>query len=285
MMDGASSYVRPLGSASKGATTVAVHADWKRLRVVVLVLVLGLVTQVLAAQVPAGEQVETFSRIFAFDSTIAGSSPTVLLVSDEPDDTGLEELAAAFRAAGMTVRTTAPSRIAGEISGVSVVYFTRGSVTTEAREVVAEARALSIAAVPELAEAGRVSVALDPGDARMGIVVNAARLAVEGHTLSPQLLKQPWVTVSREATALTATGLPACDVTDFQIPSYPAVAQRVGLEGTVRLRVLVGDDLRPETVEVVDGVKFLDDAAVEAASASTYESEGWCGLAVPFELR
>ena len=53
---------------------------------------------------------------------------------------------------------------------------------------------------------------------------------------------------------------------------YPAMAERLGLEGTAELRMLVGADGRPSNVEVVrsSGHRALDVAAVRRAENFRY---------------
>lgn len=53
---------------------------------------------------------------------------------------------------------------------------------------------------------------------------------------------------------------------------YPAMAERLGLEGTAELRMLVGADGRPSNVEVVrsSGHRALDVAAVRRAEDFRY---------------
>ena len=49
------------------------------------------------------------------------------------------------------------------------------------------------------------------------------------------------------------------------IPSYPAMAQKAGLEGRVVLNVLIGKKGEVERVEIVKSIPMLDEAAVAAA--------------------
>jgi hypothetical protein len=237
------------------------------------------------AQIPAADQVETFTRIFSFDKELSGKTVTVLLVAPDGAPRALEAIRGAFEGAGVRARTAIASRAGDEISGVSVVYFDPGAVTSEAQVAVIRAGALSIAADPQLATAGQVSVALDPRPDRIGIVVSVPRLSAEGHTLSPQLLRQPWVTLAKEVTASGSGTTPPCKVTQFSSPDYPIAARRMGVEGTVHMLVLVGSDLKGERVDVVNSVQFLDETAVRAAMRSEYGTPGWCALAIPFKLQ
>jgi periplasmic protein TonB len=54
-------------------------------------------------------------------------------------------------------------------------------------------------------------------------------------------------------------------VTASVAPAYPEIARQAGIEGTVTLRVLVGEDGRVRQAVVVDGVAVLNEAAIRAA--------------------
>jgi len=54
------------------------------------------------------------------------------------------------------------------------------------------------------------------------------------------------------------------------MPSYPEIAQRLQLEGDVRLKVFVGPDGRVENVEVLRSVPLLDRAAIDAVRKYKY---------------
>jgi TonB family protein len=61
------------------------------------------------------------------------------------------------------------------------------------------------------------------------------------------------------------------------LPSYPAQVARNGWEGTVVLRVLLGNDCRAFSVEVAhsSGHGILDDAAKECVSKWTFRRTRW----------
>lgn len=268
----------PLGSRGV-ASGIALPA----VLVTVLVAVLA-ATAPAKAQIAPADQVETFTRIFAFDRDLGGQTPTVVLVARDDAPGALEPVRAAFAASGARVRTTTASRAAEEIGDASVVYFDAGAVTAAAQRAVAGAGALSIAEEAALARSGQVSVALDPRPDRVGIVVSVPRLSVEKHSLSPQLLRQPWVTLAKESAPAASTADPPCQVTRFATPDYPVAARRMGVEGIVRLRVRVGPDRTGQEIEVLDSVQFLDDTAIRAAERSEYGAPGWCILAIPFKI-
>lgn len=54
-------------------------------------------------------------------------------------------------------------------------------------------------------------------------------------------------------------------------PAYPDVARQAGLEGTVRLRIYVGEDGAVRDVKVLSGDRTLADAAVQAVRQWRYE--------------
>ena len=78
-------------------------------------------------------------------------------------------------------------------------------------------------------------------------------------------------------------------------PAYPRIAQREGWEGTVLLRIMVTPDGHAATVIVQksSGHSVLDDAAIEAAKAGTYEPAtqggkpvaGWATRRFSFNLQ
>ena len=77
-------------------------------------------------------------------------------------------------------------------------------------------------------------------------------------------------------------------------PDYPAAAMRQGLQGTVRLRVLVLPDGSPGTINIEksSGKKLLDDAALAAVQKWKFVPskrgdtpiEGWVSFPVEFSL-
>jgi TonB family protein len=75
---------------------------------------------------------------------------------------------------------------------------------------------------------------------------------------------------------------------------YPDMAKRNSIEGTVRVRVLVGKDGRPSKVQVLEGVnKLLDNEAMRAVQAATYTPakqngvpvSAWLTIPVVFKLK
>ena len=237
-----------------------------------------------AAQVRPEDQVETLARVFSFDRSLSGSTVTVLLVENDGTAGELDEIRASFSGRGLTVRTTSPSSLATDIGSASVVYFAAASVTPEAARVVSSAGALSLSGDPADTESGLVSVAAERLGTRTGIVVSLPRLEEEGHELTAQLLKQPWVRVVRRKVAAAESTLAPCRITKFASPAYPTHARRLGIEGTVTLRVLVDDGGAAGAVEVEESVPQLESAAVRAARKSTYTAPGWCQLRIPFTL-
>lgn len=77
-------------------------------------------------------------------------------------------------------------------------------------------------------------------------------------------------------------------------PVYPAASRRAGEEGTVRLKVLVDERGRPQTVEIVKASGFarLDEAAVQAVRKWRFQAanngsgpvSAWTQVNVTFKL-
>lgn len=75
-------------------------------------------------------------------------------------------------------------------------------------------------------------------------------------------------------------------------PAYPSIAMRLGLEGTVGLRVLVDENGAVVKAEVVRGMEQLDEAAVAGVERWSYRpatKDGvpvkvWIPVTVRFEL-
>lgn len=81
---------------------------------------------------------------------------------------------------------------------------------------------------------------------------------------------------------------------EMKPPNYPPRCLRLGIEGTVRLRVLVGEDGRPQEASIgtSSGDASLDQAALDAVRHWRFEPatrEGvplraWCIVPITFEL-
>ena len=84
----------------------------------------------------------------------------------------------------------------------------------------------------------------------------------------------------------------APEVVSAAQPTYPEMAREAKIEGTVRLRVLVGRDGRVKDMRVERGINFLDDAAKHAVSKWVFKPalrkgspvSAWTDVGVKFEL-
>jgi TonB family protein len=100
--------------------------------------------------------------------------------------------------------------------------------------------------------------------------------------ITPVFYSSPYVALgSREGSGVSAGG-PASGVASdtesgpdlivMPTPVYPKEALRAGVEGTVWIKVLVGEDGEVHDIVVVgDGIAALNDAAVAAASAARFQ--------------
>ena len=84
----------------------------------------------------------------------------------------------------------------------------------------------------------------------------------------------------------------APEVVSAAQPMYPEMAKEAQIEGTVRLRVLVGRDGRVKKERVERGVTYLDDAAKQAVRKWVFKPalrkgspvSAWTDVDVEFEL-
>ena len=63
----------------------------------------------------------------------------------------------------------------------------------------------------------------------------------------------------------------APELVSMNPPNYPEIAREAGVEGTVLVRVLVGDDGFVKDMKIIQSVPMLDDAAVEAAWTAVFK--------------
>jgi protein TonB len=76
-------------------------------------------------------------------------------------------------------------------------------------------------------------------------------------------------------------------------PAYPDIAREAGVEGTVMIRVLVGEDGFVKDMMIVQSVQMLDDAAVNAAQTAVFKPAlqkdkpvaVWMVIPIEFSLR
>jgi protein TonB len=58
-------------------------------------------------------------------------------------------------------------------------------------------------------------------------------------------------------------------------PVYPDLARQAGIEGTVRLKAIIGKDGAPQDLKVLSGESVLADAAFEAVRQWRYQPTRW----------
>jgi TonB family protein len=267
-----------------------------------------LVMAAAAADQPAGVsavlQAETFAKIFSFDRKL-GEIGSVQVLLPRPEPIGgwgapFEALHQAFAALGIAARPVAMGELATELGSSTVVYLVPETATEAVLAAITAAGALSISGSPELAEAGKASVSVDTAGGRAEIVIHLARLGMEQHELSAQLMRVARViregpTAPPAAPAPPAGQLRPARILHIATPDYPAMARRARVQGDVVLRVRVTETGTVEEVELVRGVTQrvgINEAAIEVARGATFEParrdgrpvSSWYTLTIPFRL-
>lgn len=144
--------------------------------------------------VDAERQSSVFKRIFSYDKELRNTEKIiVLVVSATRDGAEAMQVASIFREKGLFPAILATSDLSDDpaaalTAGEAVVYVTAGADTGKAKTFAAGKGFLTISGDPTLAEEGHVSVSVDVAGERPEIVVNLARLQIEGHELSAELL-------------------------------------------------------------------------------------------------
>jgi TonB family protein len=69
---------------------------------------------------------------------------------------------------------------------------------------------------------------------------------------------------------VSASGQENRKLIDQPVPSYPPIARRVGLSGTVKVEVVVAPDGRVKDVKVIGGHPLLVDSTLEALKKWKY---------------
>lgn len=67
-------------------------------------------------------------------------------------------------------------------------------------------------------------------------------------------------------------------------PIYPDEAKRTGIQGSIRMEILVTAEGRVQRIRVVSGTPLIDRAAVDALKQWTFEPAKRKGKAVPFAM-
>ena len=63
----------------------------------------------------------------------------------------------------------------------------------------------------------------------------------------------------------------APELVSMKDPNYPDIAREAGVEGTVLVQVLVGEDGFVKSQRIVQSVSMLDDAAADAAQTAVFK--------------
>ena len=95
---------------------------------------------------------------------------------------------------------------------------------------------------------------------------------------------KPWITI---LASLIFPFLSGCAISNQQSPPYPPQALNNGWSGTVVLRVLVGDNYRPYSVEVAQssGHEILDESAKNCVAKWTFPTKAIGTNTVPISFK
>ncbi|HVO73605.1 MAG TPA: YfiR family protein [Ignavibacteriaceae bacterium] len=145
----------------------------------VFIIVLSINTRIFPQEVPAGLQAALFNKIFAFDKTLQVKGNIEVAVLGSGD-----EIAAAFKSAGINVKSVGGDQVP---SGVSVVYVSSGVPST--KQQTSSKGILSISGVASYAEEGKVAIGIGTEGGKPKIIINLAQLKAEGHEVSADLLQ------------------------------------------------------------------------------------------------
>ncbi len=155
----------------------------KPLRIVLSVYVLLFMASALSAQempVPVAVQARYFKKVFVYDKTIPKDGIKLLVVYGDatPGDVK-DEIVDAFNTIGIKATAAKGSQIATAGAGVNVVYFAPGGDLKAVKEFCKSNGILSISGLPNLANNGDVSIAINAVNDAPKVVVNPDRLKTE----------------------------------------------------------------------------------------------------------
>jgi hypothetical protein len=145
--------------------------------------------------VDSDQQCSMFKRIFSYDKHLRESDKiVVLVVGQTADGADVEAVVSAFRDKKMYPAPVTVSGLTSDLTATlsqqsTVVYVMAGVDYAAVEAFAANHGFLTISGTPTLVESGRVSVSVDLENNRPQVVVNMARLTIEGHELSSELLK------------------------------------------------------------------------------------------------
>ncbi|MCU0427277.1 MAG: hypothetical protein MUF71_16810 [Candidatus Kapabacteria bacterium] len=155
----------------------------KPLRIVLSVCVLLFMASALLAQempVPVAVQARYFKKVFVYDKTIPKDGIKLLVVYGDatPSDVK-DEIIDAFNSIGIKTTAAKGAQIATAGAGVNVVYFAPGGDLKAVKEFCKSNGILSISGLPNLANNGDVSIAINAVNDAPKVVVNPDRLKTE----------------------------------------------------------------------------------------------------------
>lgn len=154
------------------------------------VLVAGLAVAQTATSLPPSVEVALLKKVFLFDQRLDAETVSVLLVHEDDDEGSATELVSSFRSIEVGAEAVLAAEAIARLDDHPVVYLFPGTDDEEIRRLCLEQERLTVSGSPDLAEEGRVAVAVGLSEAGTPeIVVHRERLEGEGHELPPRLLR------------------------------------------------------------------------------------------------
>lgn len=153
-----------------------------RLTVQVYVMLMLSATMISAQEmpVPVSVQARYFKKVFVYDKTIPKDGIKLLVVYGDatPNDVK-DEIVDAFNAIGIKATAAKGAQIATAGAGANVVYFAPGGDLKAVKEFCKTNGVLSISGLPNLANNGDVSIAINAVNDAPKVVINPDRLKLE----------------------------------------------------------------------------------------------------------
>jgi hypothetical protein len=148
-------------------------------------------TWALAQPMPLEAKLQTavLKKIFQYDKDVVARGSKVLVLSSPGTDDAAKGVVAAFASVGVAATSATAKELNAKIGDSAVVYVFAADYTDQIAEMCAKQKVLSVSGHPELAENGKVSVALGIANSKPEIIVNLSRMKAESHSLPSPLLK------------------------------------------------------------------------------------------------
>ncbi len=146
---------------------------------------------VASMEVPSAVQAVMFRKIVGYDSVLGVKKPeeVVVCIAYQDDKVDAEELAQAFRTAGLKAAAIALTAVPRHVQKVDMLYIFNAKDAEVLKPLLAGVKLLTVSGDATLATAGTVTVALAVAeDGKPKIFVNTRRMQAEGHVLSASLL-------------------------------------------------------------------------------------------------